>query len=51
MRTVLAAAAAGALILGSAAGAMADAQGQAGSDSPIVKFRASSIKGHSPINV
>jgi hypothetical protein len=48
MRTVLAAAAAGALIMGSAAGAMAAPKEK---PAPTPKIQSVSIHGHSPINV
>jgi len=52
MRTVLAAAAAGALIIGSAAGAMADENpAPAVAPAPVVKIQKVDIHRHSPINV
>jgi hypothetical protein len=48
MRTVLAAAAAGALLLGSAGGAMATAKDK---PAPAPKVQSVSIHGHSPVNV
>jgi hypothetical protein len=51
MRTVLAAAAAGALIIGSAAGAIADETPAPAPVSPVVKIQKVDIHRHSPINV
>ena len=51
MRTVLAAAAAGALIMGSAAGAMAAPASDKPAPQATVKLQSVSINGHSPINV